>query len=386
MTINDKLFLALNQYTGTLNDKLFSYLRAKGHTGTLNGMLRQNGGWFQTRDGLINEKCFALNFDGVNTFGQFANRLINPDGDIEIEFWTPSSVAAGTQRVILSQAVATDQAAKEFELFIPSSTGNLGVTLGGATSAPLLASELLPATKYRFRYVGNQMTTTNLATGVTVTRTLTRGSAREPTAVTRLGSSGIGTSFYIGLMPDIKINGIYYPLDSRSQAVQLAQPNGLGAELLNNPQFSNNAAGWTLVSGGAVTNNQAVARLENTTNSAGRLAQDIVTAPGVVYALRITYLNGFQLRVSVADGGVSSYTGNLLFNNISTAEKGVNKFFVFTAVSNRTTVSFICNSSLAGSFTEFTLAEVKPLGTANPLVINNFVEAQWEEVPCSVRS
>lgn len=45
MTINDEVFSALSQYTGTINNRLFAYLGDKGYTGTLNDRLNQIGGW-----------------------------------------------------------------------------------------------------------------------------------------------------------------------------------------------------------------------------------------------------------------------------------------------------------------------------------------------------
>jgi hypothetical protein len=44
-TLNDKLYSALSDHSGTINDRMFKYLRAKGLHGTLNDMIVANGGW-----------------------------------------------------------------------------------------------------------------------------------------------------------------------------------------------------------------------------------------------------------------------------------------------------------------------------------------------------
>jgi hypothetical protein len=64
-----------------------------------------------------------------------------------------------------------------------------------------------------------------------------RGAAREANAVTILGARLSGASrlnYFDTLFPDIKINGNYYPLDAKGQAIQLAQPdNGNPLTLFN---------------------------------------------------------------------------------------------------------------------------------------------------------
>lgn len=46
-SMNDRVFLSLYEYRGSLNDKLFGYLRGEGYTGSLTDMIYKAGGWKQ---------------------------------------------------------------------------------------------------------------------------------------------------------------------------------------------------------------------------------------------------------------------------------------------------------------------------------------------------
>ncbi len=182
--------------------------------------------------------CFALRLDGVNTFIQSQNRLINPNGDNTIEFWTPEDFSAS--RAIISQGITNLTASREFQLFT-NSLGQMFMVMGGTSTQIATGVTLGPSTKYGIVQTGNQVQLFLGGVDGTLLRTTTvsDGGAREPTAPTMIGARNSGAlntpvTFYKGLMPDIRINNNYYPLDARNQAIQLAQPdNGNPLTLFN---------------------------------------------------------------------------------------------------------------------------------------------------------
>ena len=180
---------------------------------------------------LQQQQCFAINLNGSSSYGQFASRLHNPDGDNTYEFWTPA-VLSGSQMIITQTNQAT-LASSEFRLF--TNGGQLRIVRGG-TETTLVSSGLQAFTRYVLTQIGNAATVTQ---GETVIASVTAlsGAAREPSAPTRLGvrsSGGSLVNFFAGLFPDVRINGNYYPLDAKGQAIQNAVPdNGNPLTLFN---------------------------------------------------------------------------------------------------------------------------------------------------------
>lgn len=182
--------------------------------------------------------CFAYRFGGVNDYGQFASRLIDPDGDNTIEFWPPTNINGA----IISQNIQTTVSLTEFVLFTGSS-GELRLTFGGSgTTIATIAQGYEPGFRYKLVLSGTGFSL--FKNGVSLrTGTFTRGAAREPTATTKLfartnGSSGVNL-LGAGLCPEIKVNSRYYAIDQKESALQPSLPAGNDLTLINS-----NAERW----------------------------------------------------------------------------------------------------------------------------------------------
>lgn len=168
---------------------------------------------------------YAYNMDGIDDRWTLANRAINPDGDIDIEFYAPD--VFGATKVILSQNITSTNTTKEFQLET-SATGSLIIRLGGAAQN---MGTVLPATKYRISLVGTSLVLYSKEGAVVSSLTFNRGATREPTAVTVVGAAtnGVANSYafyFTGIQRDIKINGVLWKMDQRNQTVQPSVPAG----------------------------------------------------------------------------------------------------------------------------------------------------------------
>ena len=196
---------------------------------------------------------WVYDFDGVNDYAQFAQRLIDPDGYNEIEFWTSDGpeLGVGGFGTILSQNINTFNNA-EFRLYTyfegtianPIVPHLLAFRLRGGPECQLLtaATGLQGNTKYRvtindatrrfalFDANGNQLREGPYIKGT---------APLEPDATTviaaeRNGSINAFARFYRGIMPDIKINGHLYPINNPNSPEQRSIPdNGNPLTLVN---------------------------------------------------------------------------------------------------------------------------------------------------------
>lgn len=173
--------------------------------------------------------CQAIRFNGANNYGQFANRLIDPEGDVDIEFWTPS--VKGRSMAIIAQAI--DVTGGEFQI-IANSSLQLRFVLGGGGFTTLAENaQWEVSTRYRVTFIGNTLTLYSSNNNVISQITYNRGTFREPSAKTVIGRRDV-TFYFSGLFPDIRINGNYYPLADRGQSVQHSVPdNGNPLTLFN---------------------------------------------------------------------------------------------------------------------------------------------------------
>lgn len=198
---------------------------------------------------------FSYNFDGVDDRGQLPFRAINPEGDLNIKFKTGVIPALATSRAIVGQSQTNTTASREFLLFV-SSTGDLGLQFGGvaATISPTIT--IANNTAYEVSLIGTALTIK--VNGVVVaSNSFTRGTAREPLAVTTIGAGGSGVSTYSfflqGQLLDVSINGVLYPMSDRNQSIQLPNPSGLGTELITPSVLTNPASvgnQWTYLGAG----------------------------------------------------------------------------------------------------------------------------------------
>lgn len=196
--------------------------------------------------GMLGDIVPAINYvarlDGATQYWQLSERLINPDGDIDIEFKTGSNVnGGGIDRVVLSQcltAAYSGSSGKEFTLYFNAS-GYLQALHGGAFFGSSVNAAIEPDKTYRWRLEGNQQEF--FVDGVLVdSNTVSRGSAREPSAQCLIGaqtSGGALRGYFDGPIYDVKVNSaiqVEIPLTNKAQgATQLATVGNVNATLVN---------------------------------------------------------------------------------------------------------------------------------------------------------
>lgn len=198
---------------------------------------------------------WVYNFDGIDDRAALQFRAINPEGDIDIEFKTGETVPPlGTAVCIVDQSVSNNFSLKEFYLQI-NTGGNMQVNVGGNFLASNSTVVIAPNTLYRMQLVGD--TLRYFRNGVqTQQSTITRGTNREPNAVTKVGSWSLAASFggfYQGQIYDVRINGVLWPIVDNNQTIQLPNPTGLGPELITQSVLENPASvgsQWTYLGDG----------------------------------------------------------------------------------------------------------------------------------------
>lgn len=178
---------------------------------------------------------FAPNFDGVDDFGVLANRAINPDGDIDIEWYQASMPASGT-RAIVNQCDSATIASREFNL--RWNAGFLEMAIGGGgVINPAASDNVQPAIgRWRVTYSGLLVRVFFNGALVFSRYDRTRGTAREPAAPTRVFSRNNGGSFLEhqqGIIYNIRINGTLWRMADRNQAIQPSTPAGNNMTLVN---------------------------------------------------------------------------------------------------------------------------------------------------------
>lgn len=176
---------------------------------------------------------YAPYFNGTTSFGEFSNRLINPDNaNIQVKFKT-GQVTLGRSQAIVAQQATTDPASREF-LLVANTNDTIGIHLGGV-SVTTVVSTLKPHTAY----------TIDIELGVVKvyendvlmeTRVFVRGAAREPAAKTTVGaaytSGATRLLFFAGQLFDVTIDNVKFPMDNRNATTQLAStPMGTELEL-----------------------------------------------------------------------------------------------------------------------------------------------------------
>jgi len=163
-------------------------------------------------------KRWYLNFDGVGIRGVFNTKAINVDGDIDIEFMSPSVL--GPRQTILSQQVNLSGAS---EFLLESAVTNvLQIMVGGTNFNLLSVAQGYEANKrYRIKLVGTTITVWKTLIGdldtPILTTSFTRGATREAAALTVLGAAvnntaGTYVRFTQGIQFDVKIGGILWPI------------------------------------------------------------------------------------------------------------------------------------------------------------------------------
>lgn len=176
---------------------------------------------------------WAYNFDGVDDYGVLANRAINPDGNIDIEWEQRSVPKTATFKAIVTQSFNSVTTTREFGMFT-TDAGFLDFRLGGNSFTSTLR-DARDDGKYRVLLVGS--TLTFFFNGVQFDQVaFTRGTAREPTAPTWIcGRNGGGTlnNPNGGFIYNVKINGVLWAMNTRNSATQVSTPAGNTMTLVN---------------------------------------------------------------------------------------------------------------------------------------------------------
>lgn len=316
----------------------------------------------------IEPSRFVYNNDGVDDYAVLANRAINPDGDLSLEFWSPNQSASAQS--VIAQNFNDAGASREFHLYVTGGS-TLELTWGGTVTVLLTAAQgYEPNKKFFVNFVGNSFSVAkNEASNIIRTSTFTRGAVREPTALTSIGArcgGSIGVYFvlYRGIQRDIKINGTLYPIADRNQTIQLPNPTGLGAELitptvLENPaskgtQWSYLGDGrWQYIGDGSA--NELRFLTIAATPTAGFLEFEVESYSG----------SGNMRCCSIVAG-----SGDRLFNST-----GIKRWF-YSVGTDRW--AFDRNSGVISCIIKN--ISFKPLGTCNPMQLVNTSSDRWQEI------
>ena len=185
--------------------------------------------------GVCYQDVYSL--DGADDFGQFDQRLIDPEGDNVIE-WEQRNVIqnAGFWRPIIQQTNGTSVFAdREFTVVI-SPDGQLEVRfVGGVCMTPLGLNFSLDG-KVKIEIIGSNVLFF-FNDILRHTLGITRGAVREPTAPTRLLVdlfSGSLRNFMRGQFFNFRINSTLYPINNPNSPEQRSIPdNGNPLTLVN---------------------------------------------------------------------------------------------------------------------------------------------------------
>lgn len=346
--------------------------------GTCNPMTISNAtsaNWMQVVDDYVRKFRSLLNFDGVGIRGALANRVINPDGDNTFEFWSPE-----TSGVIIAQNIVATVNLREFTLY--GDALGLYMNIGGVDNVICTAAQGFElGKKYWLTLVGSNFTLAkNTESNIIRSASFTKGAAREPTAQTIIGARANGTAsafstYFKGIQRDIKINGTLWPIADRNQSIQLPDPSGLGAELLNtSPFLEPNGYVNTIVTTG-INSFKVLAPASGATRAAKAFVLPSVSETTILEFDFISkdpdaLLSVFVRDGSIVGGGAVTFSGNI-------SALGKHRFLVTNSSMVEKNILFAVN--VPCTF-EVRNISIKPLGTCNPLTLANVTSANWEDL------
>ena len=299
---------------------------------------------------------WVYDFDGVNDFAQFAEP-VQLAGDYVIEFTVNSSDWSGTEgrRVFGTAGAPNNRAFFRYEVSTQGFKFHPDFSTGGERFLPITPAD---NQDYRFRIekAGSVLTLSELTTGQTDSR-----ETDSDNGVIEIVGGHLSNRF-IGVIKDFRINGHLYPINDPTSNIQLAEPSGLGAELitqhvLENPSFADPA--WVYLGEGRWSaENLSLGSLRFfpvSDNPNGFLEFEIESITGLL-----------TCTVSAVAGSV--------FNSV-----GVKRFF-YTEDVNANKIEF---KRAAGTISCIIKnISFKPLGTANPLTLVNTNSERWSKIPC----
>lgn len=178
---------------------------------------------------------FVYSFDGVDDRALPTFKAINVESDIDISFRTGPTVTWGSaDRTVVSQCLTATfggTTGKEFTLYFNSMNGGLQGLIGGNYTTTAVSAPLTPNSRYRWQLIGQALKVW-FNDVLVLDTTVTRGTAREPTAQTVVGAQTHGSingfrGYFIGQILDLSINGVEWPLSDRTSLLQLPKVDNL---------------------------------------------------------------------------------------------------------------------------------------------------------------
>ncbi|EPA9951419.1 hypothetical protein ACQ9QQ_001198 [Vibrio cholerae] len=178
---------------------------------------------------LFQRTVFVPYFDGLTQHAEFAKRAIDLDGDIVLEFWTPTQ---GGLKTIIYQG-AGESSFNDCDCWLVRNGSNIEFRVGGV-GAPLGA---LPSFEiFKLTLIGTSLVVKDSNDEVVRSMTFNRGTYRSTTPVTLIGarlSGSFKVNFYEGKMPGIKINGTKWQMNDRNNQIQKSIPTGNPLTIIN---------------------------------------------------------------------------------------------------------------------------------------------------------
>lgn len=309
---------------------------------------------------------WVLNFDGVGVRGVLANRAINPDGDIVIE-WEQKSYNTSLPPAQTIVAQTEDGAIREYILRSESNEA-IYQNVGGSawfTSLGLYGDGLWKST-----LIGNVWTVYKNGT-IVHTSTIIRGTGREPAAKTYVGTRLSGGSFidYIsGLILNLKINGTLWPMADRNQDIQLPSPSGLGADNIGTAIFTT-PSGYNNITLGT-----ADSLIVTGVGSPSRAAKSFIT-PVSSFLVECNLIDTTSSITMFIRNGSSAGSGTVIVSLL--LQRGLNRI-LFNRISGDANILFT-----SGAASDFSVSNIsiRQIGSCNPMTISNATSANWQQVP-----
>lgn len=232
----------------------------------------------------------VYNFDGVDDRASLQFRAINVNGNIDIEFSTGPNVVWGeVDRTVVSQcylAAFEGATSKEFTLYFNAATGGLQALLGGTYSITATLATLKPNSTYRWQLIGTALKVW-FNGNLVLDTTYTRGTNREPVALTVIGAQTHGgyTNFrghFLGSIYNLKINGTVWPSEFADSLVQL--PTSTSAATISTVNNVNQSSALFPVAPYVDETGYTVITV-NGTQSWAYVAFNIPVEPGMTYVV-----------------------------------------------------------------------------------------------------
>ena len=178
---------------------------------------------------------YSLN--GTDNVIELENRVINPDGDNSMDFFSPDALASS--QTIIAQNISSTSGSREFQLYVDTA-GTLQLIFGGVTSQICTAAQGFEPNKHYWLTLTGTSFTLAETTDDNIIRSgsFIKGAAREPSAKTTVGartngSIGVYAAYFNGLQYNVGINGTRWDMTARNQAVQVSSPPGNNMTILN---------------------------------------------------------------------------------------------------------------------------------------------------------